>query len=182
MGICEHYPAPALAACTTHLSTHDTERALTALADEPLDGRDRNWQSERRLSETRYEYGVLRLQLAFVLQFTLPGIPCVYYGDEIAMQGYKDPFNRAYFDWHSGESRLIKLMMELSTLRRSCAAFKTGALRFLRAENGLLVYERRGGGAAAAVAVNCSGQQAEVELLGERCLVPTMDCAYRVGN
>ena len=38
--------------------------------------------------------------------FTLPGVPCIYYGDEIAMQGYRDPFNRAFFDWNSTEQRL----------------------------------------------------------------------------
>ena len=33
--------------------------------------------------------------------YTLPGLPCLYYGDEIGMQGYRDPFNRGYYCWDS---------------------------------------------------------------------------------
>ena len=44
--------------------------------------------------------------MAYAIIYTLPGVPCLYYGDEIGMQGYRDPFNRAYFDWNSTERRL----------------------------------------------------------------------------
>ncbi len=179
MDICEHYPPPALAAMTNHISTHDTVRAITELVGEPVEGHERAWQSGRRLSREQYHLGILRMRLAFVLQFTLPGLPCVYYGDEIAMQGYADPFNRAYYDWNSGEDRLIPLMMELSALRRNCPAFRDGALCFDVAKNGVLVYRRQGGGARAAVAVNCSGWPAVVNLLGEEITVPMMAFAVR---
>lgn len=179
MEICEHYPAPALAACTTHLSTHDTVRAITALVGEPSEGHDRSWQSGRKLSAEQYHLGILRMRLAFVLQFTLPGVPCVYYGDEIAMQGYADPFNRAYYDWNSGETRLMELMVRLSALRRNCAAFRCGGIRFIRARGGVLVYEREGDGEKVAVAVNCSGWTAVVPLLGEEVTVPVMGFAIR---
>ena len=48
LDICEHYPAPALHSLFNFMSTHDTVRAITALAGEPLDNHDRNWQSGRR--------------------------------------------------------------------------------------------------------------------------------------
>ena len=48
MTICEHYPAPAMDTALNFLSTHDTERALTVIADEPANGRGREWQSGRR--------------------------------------------------------------------------------------------------------------------------------------
>ncbi len=179
MTICEDYPAPALAACTNHISTHDTVRAITELVGEKLDGHNREWQSGRVLTPEQYHLGILRMRLAFVLQFTLPGVPCVYYGDEIAMQGYKDPFNRAYYDWNSGETRLIPLMMRLSGMRQKCAAFQDGSLVFKTAENGILVYERHGAGEAAAIAVNCSGWPATVQLLGEEVTVPMMSHAIR---
>ncbi|MDL2254343.1 glycoside hydrolase family 13 protein [Ruminococcaceae bacterium OttesenSCG-928-I18] len=182
MSICENYPAPALSACTTHLSTHDTERILTALADEPLNGRDRDWQSGRRLSQSRYEEGLQKVKLAFVLQFTLPGIPCIYYGDEIGMQGYKDPFNRAYYDWTSGETRLIELIIELSKLRRNCSAFRNGRLHFSYHEPGLIVYERRDEQSAAAVSINFSGRDRTVELLGKRVAVSQMGYAWHWEN
>lgn len=33
------------------------------------------------------------MMAASAMQYTLPGVPCVYYGDEAGMEGYKDPFN-----------------------------------------------------------------------------------------
>ena len=92
--ICEHYPAPAMDTALNFLSTHDTERALTVIADEPANGRGREWQSGRCVTGDAYEEGLLRLRMAYAIIYTLPGVPCLYYGDEIAMQGYRDPFNR----------------------------------------------------------------------------------------
>ncbi len=182
MRICENYPAPALAACTTHLSTHDTERLLTALADEPLNGRGRDWQSGRRLPSGDYEYGLRLAKLAFVLQFTLPGIPCLYYGDEIAMQGYKDPFNRAYYDWTADETRLIELVIQLSHLRHACPAFQGGYTHFTCMQAGAVVFERRYGGAVAAVAVNLSGKEFTAELLGQPVRLLHLGYAWRVSG
>ena len=61
---------------------------------------------------------IRRLLLGYAMIFTLPGVPCVYYGDEIAMQGYRDPFNRAFFDWNSTEQRLRGPIKTLDALRR----------------------------------------------------------------
>lgn len=182
MSICENYPAPALHACTIHLSTHDTVRAITALAGEPVEGNDRHWQSGRRLPPEQYALGIRRMQLATVLQFTLPGVPCVYYGDEIGMEGYKDPFNRAFFNWDSGEDRLVPIIEELSALRHGCDAFRDGPLTFLRAAGGVLVYTRTGKTGCAEVAVNVSTTPAEVQLLGETVVVPGMGYAWRTGE
>lgn len=43
-----------------------------------------------------------RLWLTVLLQMTLPGVPCVYYGDERGMEGFRDPYNRAAFPWDGG--------------------------------------------------------------------------------
>lgn len=181
MSIAEHYPAPAMAATTNHLSTHDSVRAITKLAGEPVADHGRNWQSGRRLTPEQYHIGIIRMQMAFVLLFTLPGVPCIYYGDEIAMQGYKDPFNRAYYDWQSGEVHLIKLIMDLAKLRKGCAAFKEGGIRFTQARGGVIAFERRApdGESAAAVAINCSNWPAVANLLGEDVLVPPANFAWR---
>ncbi len=54
MQICEHYPAPALNCAMNFLSTHDTERAITAIAGEPCNNRDRYWQSKRVIPPARW--------------------------------------------------------------------------------------------------------------------------------
>ena len=73
LSICEHYPAPAMDTALNFLSTHDTERALTVIADEPANGRGREWQSGRNVSGEAYEEGMLRLRMAYAIIYTLPG-------------------------------------------------------------------------------------------------------------
>ena len=144
MQICEHYPAPALNCAMNFLSTHDTERAITAIAGEPCNNRDRYWQSKRSIPSGLMDAAIRRLLLGYAMIFTLPGVPCVYYGDEIAMQGYRDPFNRAFFDWNSTEQRLRGPIKTLAALRRSCDAFDGGRLEIVRAEGDILHYRRIG--------------------------------------
>ena len=144
MQICEHYPAPALNCAMNFLSTHDTERAITAIAGEPCNNRDRYWQSKRVIPSGQMDEAIRRLLLGYAMIFTLPGVPCVYYGDEIAMQGYRDPFNRAFFDWNSTEQRLRGPLKTLAALRRSCDAFDGGRLEIVRAEGDILHYRRVG--------------------------------------
>ena len=123
MRICEHYPAPALHVLMNFMSTHDTVRAITAIAGESCEGRDRYWQSARRLTPEQYENGRRLMTLAYAMIFTLPGIPSIYYGDEIGMQGYKDPFNRAFFDWESRETRIRPVLQNLAALRKKLPRF-----------------------------------------------------------
>ena len=144
LSICEHYPAPALNTALNFLSTHDTERAITAIAGEPCNNRDRYWQSKRVIPSGQMDEAIRRLLLGYAMIFTLPGVPCVYYGDEIAMQGYRDPFNRAFFDWNSTEQRLRGPIKTLAALRRSCDAFDGGRLEIVRAEGDILHYRRVG--------------------------------------
>lgn len=172
MRICEHYPAPALHVLMNFVSTHDTVRAITALAGESCEGRDRYWQSEQTLSPEQYEAGIRLLRLAYVMVFTLPGIPSVYYGDEIGMQGYKDPFNRAYFNWDSAEDRVRPVIREMAALRKRCPAFANGTLRVQHAEGGVFCYERRAENAVASICVNRTPDAARVIMLGRETEIP----------
>lgn len=165
--ICEHYPAPALHALMNHVGTHDTERILTALEDEPAEGRDRYWQSGRRLPKPKYDHGIRLVRLAYAMLFTLPGVPCIYYGDEVGMQGYRDPFNRAYYDWDSTENRIKPLLRQLAKLRKECDAFWEGDFRVTRADGGLLQYRRTGPTETAEIAINRTPRLLATRALGK---------------
>ena len=176
LSICENYPAPALNCAMNFLSTHDTERAITAIAGEPANGRDRYWQSGRHIPAEKMDDAMRKLLLGYAMIFTLPGVPCIYYGDEIAMQGYRDPFNRAFFRWDAHEQRLRPVLAQLAQLRHTCEAFRTGKLWVLRAEGGILHYQRIGEVETAEIIVNrtehiivetlASGKSTEVNPMG----------------
>ena len=178
--ICENYPAPALHVLMNFLSTHDTVRAITELGGEPCDGHDRYWQSGRRLTAEQYEYGRRKLVLAYALIFTLPGLPSVYYGDEIGMQGYKDPFNRAFFDWHSKENRIRPVLQRLSKLRKSCDAFRDGRFVPVRCEGGLFQFQRRGAREVADICVNRNANDMDTVVFGEPITIPAYDFRIKI--
>lgn len=82
----ENYPPQTVAVLMNSLSTHDIPRAITALAGEPFSGQDREWQAARHfLPPDRYQSGKKKLRLASLLQYFLPGVPCLYYGDEAGL-------------------------------------------------------------------------------------------------
>ena len=158
MTIIEHYPKPSVDVLMNFLSTHDTERAITRLAGEDVGWNDRRWQSEHFLSPQEYAYGVALMKCAMVLQFFLPGVPCVYYADEAGLEGYKDPFNRRTYPWGTEDSSLVDFVAELGRLRRSSEVFAKGTLRFVSADEQSCVFRREDSekGIAAVIYLNRS--------------------------
>lgn len=144
MTIIENYPKEALDVLMNHIGTHDTERAITKIAGEKSDYRDRQWQSEHSLSEEEYKRGVKLLKLCAAIQYTLPGVPCVYYGDEAGMQGYKDPFNRAFFPWGRENRELQNYYIRLGKVRRSTDCLKEGEFIPVSSVLSCVCFERRG--------------------------------------
>lgn len=126
MSVIENYPRPVLRVLMNSLSTHDTERAITVMAGEPLDGKDREWQADTKLDDEHKKLGVKLLKVASAMQFTLPGFPCIYYGDEAGMEGYRDPFNRCCYPWGKENKELIEWHKKLANVRKSCSALWDG--------------------------------------------------------
>lgn len=154
MTVLENYPKPALDLLMNHIGTHDTARAITVLSSNPADGRDREWQARQTLTEEQYSAGVRRLKLAAVLQYTLVGIPSLYYGDEAGTFGYSDPFCRGCFPWGSEDTDLTSFYCQLGKMRQEISAFKTGELRFLAVGLGYVVYKRSDENSSVIIAVN----------------------------
>lgn len=152
--ILENYPKCVIDCLMNHIGTHDTMRAITALVGEDCEYHDREWQSRQELSESQYEKGVKLLRLAAVIQYTLPGVPSLYYGDEAGMQGYKDPFNRGCYPWGLENKELIAFYRALGQIRRECDCLREGSFFTVSEMLSCLAFERRSKKDAILVIVN----------------------------
>ncbi|MBQ7548819.1 MAG: glycoside hydrolase family 13 protein [Clostridia bacterium] len=154
MKIVEHYPKEALDVTMNHIGTHDTVRALTALAGDSCAYRDREWQSGHRLSDIQRSNACILLKMAAAIQFTLPGVPCIYYGDEAGVEGYKDPFNRTCYPWGRENAELVAWYTALGRIRREEKVFADGGFEFLSNVAGCVAYARRRSDEAVLVIAN----------------------------
>lgn len=155
MRIVENYPPQVTNVLMNHIGTHDTERAITRLAGPDCEGQSREWQfNHNTLSDFDYLKGISMMKMASLIQFTLPGVPSVYYGDEIGMQGMKDPFNRACMDWENKNEELLKWYKRLGQIRNGAKALIDGEFVPVFCENSAIAYERISGENRILVAIN----------------------------
>ncbi len=128
MSLKENYPKPAFYSLLNMISSHDSERALTVLSDAPSRHEvDREFQSKYTCGQKR-DIAVKRLKTAAAMQLLLPGTPCIYYGDEIGMEGYADPFSRQTFKWEDVHSHneVLNIYKRFINIRKSSDAFTKG--------------------------------------------------------
>ena len=142
MQIVENYPKQCLDVMMNHIGTHDTERAITKIAGESCEYRDRNWQSSHFLNAEKYAKGVKLLKCAAALQYTLPGVPSVYYGDEAGLQGYKDPFNRGCYPWGKENQELVTFYRTMGEIRRNNKVFSDGFFSPVSSMLGCVAFRR----------------------------------------
>ena len=105
--------------------------------------------------------------MAFLFLFTVPGAPCVYYGDEIGLEGGPDPDCRRAFPWDesSWDHVLRDHVKRLAALRHAHPALRRGSFRTLMAEGGVVAFERAVDQGDAVVAVfNVSREERRVDL------------------
>ena len=137
----DNYPKETLDVLMNILGTHDTPRILTVFGGKQCANKDE--MAHTSLSEREKAAAKRRVMMAAVLQFTLPGIPCIYYGDENAMEGYQDPFCRGCFDWLHTDEELLAFYQKLGALRKRFQSFSDGEYIEVFADTGCIVYERR---------------------------------------
>lgn len=154
-----HYPKQTLDCVMNILGTHDTSRILTVLGGIICYNKDEMASSKAFLSKTEKKKAVEKLKMAAVLQYTLPGVPCIYYGDENAMEGHIDPFCRRCFDWGNLNNDLIAFYQTLGKLREKyISIFKEGTFQALYSADGFLYYKRTAETKTVYIAVNNSSK------------------------
>lgn len=126
----EDYPKPFFDACLNLLGSHDTGRAITMLTGcQPPKSLSRREQAAFVPAPEALERAKQLFLSATALQMALPGVPCIYYGDELGAEGMRDPFNRRTMPWGKGDTRLRTEIQQLIRTRRSCKALTDGRLR-----------------------------------------------------
>ena len=163
----ENYPNQAFMSLMNHIGTHDTPRALTILGHGDGGELSRDQKSGHRLKPEKYDHGVRLLRIASLVQYTFPGSPCVYYGDEAGMEGFEDPFNRRGYPWGHEDSHLVDWYVALGKLREQYQSLRKGSIRFLKADGPLLCYERSHNDETVIVMTNRGDDEALLEIFDD---------------
>ena len=140
--IYSHYTPVATNLLMNILGTHDTERILTVLAGERSSHFTNSQLAKRQIKGKQYKDAVAKLKLAYTLICTMPGIPCIFYGDEAGVQGYRDPFNRKTFPWGRENMELTEHYQKLGSIRINEEVYKKSPIKILHCDKNVLAFAR----------------------------------------
>jgi len=144
------------------LGTHDTERIMTVLGrDDDHVGEPISTLARMRLSKEERRVGIDRLKVAATLQFTAYGIPSVYYGDEVGLEGYGDPMCRMPMPWGDMNNEYRKEILDyykmLGQMRADEEAFSGGDFYILSHTDNSIAFVREKNGSKVIVIANMGG-------------------------
>lgn len=151
-----HYPEKSRNLLMNLLGTHDTERILTRLVGDDFGNPSNEYLSQKRLTPEARRKGIRMLKQAYAVASTVPGVPCIYYGDEAGMEGYRDPFNRMPFPWGREETDLTDWYRSLGKLRKEHPMLAHGGIDLHICTPQILAYSRFSGEDNVLVVVNRS--------------------------
>lgn len=188
----ENYPKNTVDTMFNSLDTHDIMRAITIFSqkfnrNEP----DRVWDIDKekslwhisinghgvfltevfrkfelendRLTPKEYADAKAKLKVAVMLQYFLPGIPCIYYGTEVGVTGFKDPFNRKCYPWDNQDKELLQFYRDIGKYR----SFYTGrnsSFKVLYSDSSVFAFERRNDTNSVFVAVNRGDAERQIDI------------------
>ncbi len=173
--ILENYPPQSVKLLMNHIGTHDTPRILTLLGKGGVESDDREWQSLQSLTPNEYKKASSLLKVGAIIQYTLPGVPSLYYGDEAGMQGFGDPFCRGTYPWGKEDKDLLSFYKTLGSIRRKNKVFASGEFIPVYANFGEIAYIRKSGDSKLLIAVSRWHEPTAIEIPKEfsnaKCLL-----------
>ena len=125
------------------VGSHDVERIMTNCGG--------NWN---------------KVYLLYALLMTMPGVPMIYYGDEIGLSGGNDPDCRRCMIWDQTcwNTALLNRIQSVIDLRKKHTALQNGAFRVVYSFNGLLVYERRNSDEHILIIINSRKEEKNIRI------------------
>ena len=158
----EDYPDAAYYSLMNLLDSHDTARLLWVLTP------GNNNRADKEFNAANLSEGKHRVELASLIQFSMPGAPTIYYGDEAGLTGNDDPDTRRTYPWEdlggAPDSALREHYRMLAGARKANAVLRNGDFRMLLADdtNDTVAFGRKTGTQAAVLVLNRSQQMQSV--------------------
>lgn len=156
----------------TFLGNHDLPRAIHLAEDTPQfgeweSGKSRAWYNlpAQPTSDKPYQ----RLAVAFTALFTLPGVPLIYYGDEVGLAGGGDPDNRramVFSGLSSQQSTLKSHVAKLAQIRAAHPALRSGKRQQHWVASDVYAYSMTAGSDKVVVVLNRSDSSQTISLPG----------------
>jgi alpha-glucosidase len=104
------------------------------------------------------------MKLAEMVQFTWPGAPTLYYGDEAGVCGFTDPDCRRTYPWNNCNYNLIDYTRDMIMVHKQSQAIKEGSFRFLNCGPGFISYCRFTANEQIIVLINSNEHEIEVDV------------------
>ena len=163
----DHYPKIVLDNLMNILSSHDTFRILSSFSGVNVNGLNKEQQSQIKLSEQQTALAKFKVKVATLLQYFIYGVPCIYYGDEIAMFGFTDPLNRACYPWGREDKEMLDWYRLIGKIRTSYPVFIDGCFDLVYYNDGVIVFSRKNIEMEIMIAINISDKHYFLDYEGE---------------
>ena len=139
----ENYPAPFALSLMNLLGSHDKARIINRLSGVEPENRPREERAFTPLTNAEYERGKRRFIKAWRFLCAMPGMPCLYYGDEAGTQGGDDPFCRGTYPWGHEDHALLEEIRRINRARLKSRAAQYGSLELIAPDADTLTVVRR---------------------------------------
>ena len=143
-GFRERYPQESYYCNMNLLSSHDVPRFYTMMA-KPADTDNKEEQAKIKVPDTEASKCADLCKMGYALQIGYVGSACLYYGDEVLIEGYKDPFNRRTYPWNKTSiegMEHLDFCKVISSLRVNNRVLRTGFYRTLFTSENAIAFER----------------------------------------
>nr|WP_027436948.1 glycoside hydrolase family 13 protein [Lachnospira multipara] len=140
------------------LSNHDHSRFLTRT--NKMVGRTQTLGPEKASENVNKAV----FKEAVVMQFTWPGAPTIYYGDEAGVCGFTDPDNRRTYPWGNEDKELIQFHKDIIKLHNENKVFRVGSYKALYSDYNLIAYARFTRDDAAVVIINNNDDERRIRV------------------